>query len=260
MSKFVGGNEEAEAILRLLKNAPSVDKNPWLRLPANAPYVLPEDKAAVEEFNRTADPKYFLHVDKLLPEAFVGATDAPVVLLSNNPGFSADEEKTQARQSATFRELMWKNLRRESSDYPFVFLNPKLDSNDNGNGYWQGKLKHLIDRFGVETIARSVLNVVRFPYPSQRYGHQRLDLPSWAQEFSLGLVRDAVRRGAVVVLLRSGKANQKAWLEAVPELKGRLHLGKNPQAPFISRGNCPNCFNAIVDAVAAFKNSQSASA
>jgi hypothetical protein len=62
-----------------------MNDNPWLRLPPGPPYVLPEDKEAVEKFNAKRDPKHrhYLHIDKILPEPFVGSQNAPVLLLSN---------------------------------------------------------------------------------------------------------------------------------------------------------------------------------
>ena len=61
--------------------------NPWLALPSRAPYVLPEDRSAVERFNRTAAAPVRLETS-LLPEPYVGRVDAPVVLLTLNPGVS----------------------------------------------------------------------------------------------------------------------------------------------------------------------------
>ena len=39
------------------------------------------------ELSTVRRPNHYLHVGDILPEAFVGAPDAPVVLLGNNPGF-----------------------------------------------------------------------------------------------------------------------------------------------------------------------------
>ena len=103
-------------------------------------------------------------------------------------------------------------------------------------------------------MARCILNVVYFPYPSLRYGHQRLNLRSRAQVYNFNLVREAVKRKAVVVLLRSGKENRKAWLSAVPELDGydKFYFGKNPQQPSVSRCNCPNFYDNIIAEIEAF--------
>ena len=95
--------------------------NPWLQLPEHPPYVLPEDEALVRAFNERAGPNRFLHVDALLPEAFVGAREAPVVLLSNNPGYT--DEGAPARRSDDFMSKLRKNLRHDPLPYPFLFLN-----------------------------------------------------------------------------------------------------------------------------------------
>jgi hypothetical protein len=241
------------------KRAASVD-NPWLHIPAEPPYVLPEDAEAVARFNRTASPNHFLRVDKILPEAFMGVKDAPVVLLSNNPGFSSLEEREKFRQQPMILEWMRKNLHHEPLDYPFYYLNPVFNESD----WWVVRLRPLIERFktptqnGRQLIAKSVLNVVYFPYPSLNFGHRQLRLAS--QNYGFQLVREAVNRKAVIVLLRRGKENQKVWLEAVPELNGydQFYLGSNPQAPYVSPGNCPSFFETVVQAVAAFTERQTA--
>lgn len=221
--------------------------NPWARLPSEPPYVLSEDKGMVEKFNRTAAPNHFLHVDKLLPEPFIGARDAPVILLSNNPGFSEDEEREGARQSAAFRELVRRNLLHESSDYPFVFLHPDVGYRD-GKEWWQDTLKPLLRRFWERNVSRSILNVVYFPYPSARYRHQRRLLIS--QEYGFELVRDAINRQAIVVLMRRGR--RKAWLTAVPELNGYSHLfSVRSQNPVISPNNCDG-YSQVEKAIATF--------
>src|SRR2546422_11376051 len=109
-----------------------MNKSPWCRLPANPPYVLPDDEPFVEAFNVRAGPKRFLHIDKILPEPFVGPLDAPVVLLSNNPGFK--EAGVAHNQDPVFVARMRNNLRHRPSDYPFVFLAP--DYSGRGKKWW----------------------------------------------------------------------------------------------------------------------------
>jgi len=192
---------------------------------------------------------HFVQIGELVPEAFVGALEAPVVLLSNNPGFGnrvSDSEKSD------FAAKMRMNLLHEPSDYPFVFLAP--DHFGRGRKWWRSKLKELIVLFGEQVVARSILNVVYFPYPSRRYRHQRRLLPS--QAYSFRLVADAVKREAIIVLMRPGK--KKEWEQAVPILKGygRLFPVENPQTPAISRRNCGG-FEMVVEAInaAVAKNS-----
>lgn len=215
--------------------------NPWHDLPQQPPYVLPDDEPFVSSFNSLAGPDHFLHINILLPEAFVGATDAPVVLLSNNPGFT--DEGAVDKQTPSFIEKLRKNLHREPLDYPFVFLDPEFVGK--GRQWWERKLKHLLAQFGHQVVAKSILNIPYFPYPSRKFGHQRLRLPS--QEYTFDLVRAAVIRRAVIVLMRQGRR----WLDAVPELKGyeRLFQVTNSQNPAVSPGNCRE-FQEVVRAIA----------
>lgn len=227
-------------------------ENPWLHLPTEPPYVLPEDRKAVDDFNRALDPthKHYLHTDKLLPEAFIGAKDAPVVLLSNNPGF--EEKGIPFRQADNFRAMMRNNLHHVATDWPFVYLNPAFDA---WGTWWRLKrLRWLIAEFDQQTVARCILNVVYFPYASLRFGHKRLRLPS--QDYGFDLVRNAVSRNAVIILMRPGK--REAWETAVPQLKdyGRFFQVQNPQNPAISPNNCLG-YSEIVRAIATFVNARS---
>jgi len=225
-----------------------VNENPWCRLPASPPYVLRDDGPLVRAFNKTAGPDHFLHVDEILPEPFVYAPDAPVVLLSNNPGFG---EATAHKQDRGFMNRMRKNLLHERSDHPFVYLAP--DISEALKSWWERKLKHLLKRFAPEVVARSILNVVYFPYASRKYRHGRLRLPS--QDYSFRLVREAVHRGAFVVFMRKNLR----WLNAVRELEGYDHRCQvqNTQNPAISPGNCSE-FEKVVQAIKAAKRKRQA--
>lgn len=227
-------------------NTPESVANPWASLPREPDFVLPEDEAAVRFFNdkKGSQHDHFLHIDKILPEAFVGARDAPVVLLSNNPGFGSG---APAKENQSFKDRMRSNLLHEASDYPFVFLDPKFSGL--GKKWWATKLKEVIEAFendekATSIVARSILNVPYFPYPSRKFGHRRLRLPS--QEYSFGLIRRAIKRGAVIVFMR----REKMWMEAVPELKGYTNLTRvgNKQNPTISRRNCEG-FEKVVQAI-----------
>ena len=72
--------------------------NPWQRLPLDAPFVLPEDHAAIANFNASAPGEKFVHLE-VLPEPFLGRPDAPVVVLGLNPGFK-DTDLVQHRDPA----------------------------------------------------------------------------------------------------------------------------------------------------------------
>ena len=219
-----------------------MNKNPWLDLPSKPPYVLADDKEQVDEFNAQPrrDPKHVLQSD-ILPEAFVGSKDAPVVLLSNNPGYG---KKARHKRKPKFQARMRKNLCHEKLKYPFVHLDPKFPVM---GVWWERKLKYLHCIFTREAIARSLLNVPYFPYPSNRFAHRRVEVPS--QEYTFHLVREAMKRGAVIVLMR----RRDIWLKKLPGLKKyrRAFAVKNTQNPTLNPGNLQEgAFEAIVLAIA----------
>jgi hypothetical protein len=204
--------------------------NPWVRLPAGPPYVLAEDADAVREFNARAEEDYRLRIDSLLPEPFLGDPAAPVLLLSNNPGFG---KRSVLRQQPEFMASMRVALGLHFATYPFIYLDPEY--RETGR-WWRQKLKCLLGRFGDEVVARSVCNVVYFPYASSKFRHGRCEVPS--QRYSFRLVREAVERGAVIVLMRKGQL--KRWQDKVSGISGsgNLVLLRNPQMPSVSPGNC----------------------
>jgi hypothetical protein len=183
--------------------------NPWTALAAEPPYQLPGDAAAIEQFNRRARPERQLHLD-LLPEPFVGSADALVVLLSLIPGVSEEDRQVHAQPS--FRAAVRRNLHHEPQAYPFYYLDP--DEEGPGHAWCRKHLRPVLERVPTEQVAQRLLMVQYFPYHASSFGHERLRLPS--QSFSFALVRQALARGAVVVLLRSAQL----WLTAVPELAG----------------------------------------
>lgn len=223
-------------------------ENPWARLPFEPPYVLAEELEEIRRFNNKVGPKhkFYLEVDQLLPEAFIGSRSAPIVLLSNNPGYK-DDISVKSRQEPWFVELLRKNLLHEPMDCPFLYLHPRFSGR--GRLWWSRKLKHLVAKFGEEVIASSILNITYLPYPSHRFGHRCLRLPS--QEYGFQLVREAVTRGAVIILMRPGKKD--AWVEAVSELGryDRFYSVNNPRNPTISPNNCAG-YMEVVKAIEGF--------
>src|SRR6185369_2834427 len=128
--------------------------NPWLELPTSPPYVLPEDAAAIEAFNRTAQTatRYDL---TLLPEPFLGRPDAPVVVLCLNPGWSPDGPV--GHKEPIFIRRSRENLLHAESAYPFHLLDPAL--HPPGHRWWGNKLRRPIEAVGLETVANKVLCV-----------------------------------------------------------------------------------------------------
>jgi hypothetical protein len=80
-------------------------RNPWTGLGSSAPYVMAEDKPYIEAWNKlpgVADSPFRLQLD-LPPEPFVGPYDAPLVVLSANPGWAPADAETYQRLGAAER-------------------------------------------------------------------------------------------------------------------------------------------------------------
>jgi hypothetical protein len=137
-------------------------------------------------------------------------------------------------------------------DFPFYYLNPTFDNP--GQVWWWRKLKPLVEKCGREEVSRCVLCVEYFPYHSSRFdrskvsGHASLNLES--QEYGFDLVREALRRKAFIVIMRS----ERLWLERVPALEG--HPWKctlnSVQNPAISSRNCAR-FREVIAAICSGK-------
>ncbi|MGI0013416.1 MAG: hypothetical protein ACREBU_08260 [Nitrososphaera sp.] len=208
-----------------------------LGLPEVAPFALAQDLAIILAFNRTASPDTFVHL-VLLPEPFLGNPFAPVVVLGLNPGFSPED--AIHHETDHFVALSRQNLRHASGQYPFYLLNPSLTAP--GRTWWEKKLSRLIKAKGREAVAQRLLCVEYFPYHSRRFAHAKLSVPS--QDYSVRLVRNALDRDAVIVVLRG----EKFWREAVPELATykQLHRIKNAQNVIITPNNCPEGYDSIL--------------
>lgn len=206
-------------------------QNPWTELPLHGPdFVLAQDDARVRDLNRRAPPAP--NIDTTLwPEPFLGRKDAPVVLLSLNPGWSPLDGLWYAKEQ--FKALARANLLQQDADYPFYLLNPRLKDAP-GSIWWNARLRHLIGAVGRERVARGLLCVERFPYHSPKFG-AGFDVPS--QVCSDHLVRTALQRGALVVGMRA----RHRWETAVPQLAqpGVVWLN-SPQATYLTPGNFPD--------------------
>ncbi|MCG3179572.1 MAG: hypothetical protein BIFFINMI_01910 [Phycisphaerae bacterium] len=214
--------------------------NPWRKLPESEPYVLPDDAAALAKFNATVPARFEVHTE-LLPEPFIGRPDAPVVLLNLNPGYSPNDWKNHT--DPAFATKARGNLLHKRTDYPFYLFDPS-ESRSLGFKWWQRKLRALVDDCGRKAVAQSVLCVEYFPYHSQHYAGPRLAVPS--QQYSFDLVRSAIRREAMIVIMRS----EALWHRAVPELQsyGQAFTVHSVQNPSISPKNCPG-YQKVVEAI-----------
>lgn len=202
-------------------------ENPWteLRL-SGGPYVPEQDRCAVQEFNKeTEDEDKKIHLE-LWPEPYLGDPDAPVVLLNANPGY--DELDLLAHKKPAFAQKARQNLLHglNKTDYPFYLLDPDLTFAP-GFWWWRKTLKDLIDHDKskpieerLKIVAKRVFCVEYFPYHSKNYGWpdgKKYKLKS--QQYSVDLVHDAIKRKALILILRK----KKRWLAAVEGLENYPH-------------------------------------
>lgn len=217
--------------------------NPWLDLPSSPEYVLPCDRATVDVFgvNESIDSPARLVTD-LLPEPWVGSLDAPVILLGLNPGFDPGDYVWQA--AAAYRARLLACLVGESQGYPFYHLAP--GATGPAALWWRRALGPLLSRYPSEERVRNrLLCLEYFPYHSRVFAHTHLRLPS--QAFTFEVLRNALRRNAVVIAMRG----MKIWLGAVPELAHhpRLFRASNPQRFSLSPGNCHDAWSHVLSAL-----------
>jgi hypothetical protein len=217
-------------------------KNPWLDLPLSLPYLLPSDREIILDGNKRFKEFHEIR-HNVLPEPYLGNPEAPVILLTLNPGY-ADEDISFYEQKHAL-ELWRKNILHEPMDYPFWMINPILDPKLGGTKWWLRRLKEPIKLVGLERVANRVCCIEFFPYHSYEFSPLKTKLES--QKYSFHLVQKAIQRKAVIILMRS----KRIWVEAVPQLKDHKFLfGLNSvQNITISRNNCPQGFTYIEQAL-----------
>lgn len=184
--------------------------NLWRRLPKTEPFVLRCDKERIQSFNTQAKPVHQIHLE-LLPEPFLGNPHhAKVIFLSLNPGY--EEMDIWSLHDTDFVEACRANLTHENQEYPFFLLNPIFASSSGGFCWWRDKLKTLIYRYGFKKLAHKICAIEYFPYHSESLGFNNL-IPS--QCYSFFLVKEAMKRNALIIQMRS----QRRWQKAIPRLK-----------------------------------------
>ena len=214
--------------------------NPWTHLPTRAPFVLREDREAIESFNRRTRLETQIET-ALLPVPFVGRIDAPVILLLLNPGVR--DESYISHRIARHRRSVRACHRQDSVEYPNYFLDPKTEGP--GVKWWTRALGKLIRLCGRQKVAQNVAALQYMPYRAREFRHARLRLPS--QQFTFQALRAAIRRTAVCLVCRG----RKPWTAAVPEL-ARYRWAfdtTNPRQVVITRGCYAEGFSAAVRAI-----------
>lgn len=218
----------------LAENSP----NPWRDLPTEPDFVLEQDREIVAAHNAATTDEHRLQLH-VLPEPFMGPRDAPVVLLNLNPGYHPSDvaNYAQLRRASVIRGALVHEL---DDDEAFYFLTEEFEGTGGWN-WWTRKLNPLIQKVGLTSARRGIQVIEYAPYKSARYKSPGKILPS--QIYTFNLVREAVTRDALVVVMR----HHDEWLRSVPELAGvAVHRLRNPQNVTIGPGNCPSGFAEIL--------------
>jgi hypothetical protein len=211
--------------------------NPWLGLRSEAPYVLDDDQAAVDEFNERASERARLETT-LLPEPFVGYVGAPVLLLALNPGVSDGD--FALHKDPAFRDRVRACHRQDQVDWPYYYLSPEVGG---PGARWSARvLAALIRELGLDVVAHGVVLFEYLPYHSRGFAHHNIKLAS--QRFTFAHVSAALSRASAIFVTRG----LGLWCSAIPGLVGHPHLfrTRSTQNIVISPRNCPDGWDAAL--------------
>jgi len=217
-------------------------QNPWLDLPSVPPFVAPGDAPQLSRLGSRLRGPFELRLD-LLPQPWTGNVNtAEVFLLALNPGFS--EIDYSDLRNPDYAD-QWRKTLSFATRTPFYFLDPAF-AHTSGFQWWHRRLREMIAVVGIEAVAAKVMCLEHFPYKSKSYRPLGMTLPS--QDFTFELLKDAMRRGKQVVVMRS----ERIWLDSVPELKTYPYIRlSNHQNPHLSRAQMSEeQFGRLVSALA----------
>jgi len=210
-------------------------KNPWHNLKENdgQSFILESDREAINDLNQNAKEDTRVR-ENLLPGPYAGNPfEANVVLLLKNPGYHELDDDWHSNRHEEFVQTIWKNLRHEEMEYPFYYMNPKFQDSP-GWDWWNRHLQKLIERFDPEKLSKSICSIEWFPYHSRKAGF-RSNFFCESQGYSFDLLKRAIGRGALVLILRA----EKYWMHSLPELN-KYHMKyivNSTQSAFVSPGN-----------------------
>ena len=222
--------------------------NPWLEIPGSPPFVVPADERYIDAFNISDGRRPEHEIDTtLLPEPWLGRHDAPVVMLTANPGIDPTDVVVHARRD--FAQANRANLTTPGGE-PNYLLDQRF-GDASGARWWRRRAlaRLLVDGVEEEALRNRVLVVEFHGYHSRSWMPLPVTLPS--QWYGFSLVEGAVREGALVILARPARL----WLVAVPELgrdPERVFTLRSTQNPAISSKNLGSQagYEAVVAALA----------
>jgi hypothetical protein len=235
-------------------------KNPWEDVvrDGNGNYYAKIDKDAVFELkNRLEGTDCALHLECYVDSCCTGDPNAPVYLLTLNPRYDPNTDKIA---DEALYERYSKKHRGKKPEYPYGPLDPEL-KDTGAAAYVRGRMhwiwEELAKKAGIDEeaakkiVANTICEVLYFSYKSKQFSMTDRTVPS--QEYTFELVREAIKRGALIIIMRS----QKLWEKKVPELKkhkekGLVYVLKSPRHITISPGNIsPEGFDKLIETIMA---------
>jgi len=220
-------------------------RNPWIDFDKNISQknlVLSEEKQIIKLFNERANEDHKIYTD-IMPAPFMGdVLRSKIVLLTLNPGYDKKEKKCGFYTK--YKDTWYNHIK--SPNKPLFCFDKEYIKYSN---YWVKKLKPLIEISNEKIVAKNISVIQFFPYHSLKYKNipkRILDGYLKSQEYNFYLVKKAIERKAVIIIMRS----EKLWFKAVPELEklkkqNKVHRTNSPQNPTLSEINLPTAFNSI---------------
>jgi len=222
---------------------PLSEENPWIQYRPN--YLHPLDVEIVKNLNEKIRKAEHRMRGDIPPAPFKGKVlEAKVIVLMKNPGF--DERENEEGFYNKFGYLFIEQARMNYSvlDSP-LFYN---DAYKKVSDYWYKRFKGLcsaLDKQGVDgehVVANNVATINFYPYHSIDFPVMKFEefiLPT--QRFSFSLVEKAIKRNALIVLVRG----EKLWFENVEGLKNYPHIIRlnSDQNSYITERNCGGAEN-----------------
>lgn len=189
--------------------------NPWLEVSRRKgpPYL-----AACDEDMKLVD-FYSVHAE-LLPQPYLGnVASSKVVYLLLNPGCSGTEDNIELG-CHRLQQALRDNL--NSTQGRLVYLDDEFEWTSGGKWLRQ-KVVNPLSHYGVtgDDLNRNFAIVEYFPYHSKTFDF-KLDQPLKSQQYGFALVRQAIKNGALILLMRG----REFWLKAVPELVDYQQVGR----------------------------------
>lgn len=227
--------------------------NPWIEFANHINeknLILKEEISAVDKFNESTKNDLFKIHKEIMPAPFMGNVHtAPIVLLLLNPGYDREEEKNDFYNKYS---NWWKQQIQNKKPQTDLALFCLDDEYVLSSPYWANKLKPLINIVGKEQVSKNVCMIQFFPYHTGKHKNisskilktEGFDEYLLSQKYNFHLVKEAMKRDAIIIIMRS----EKLWYSAVPELKDyqNKHKTKSYLNTILSENNLGEAYSHII--------------